>query len=62
MEGETVTLQDLFVFEKRGISREGNVQGRFAATGIRPRFSERMMAAGINLSGDLFESVVEVNQ
>ncbi|MEX2304306.1 MAG: CpaF family protein, partial [Bryobacterales bacterium] len=62
MEGETVTLQDLFVFEKRGISREGNVQGRFAATGIRPRFAERMMAAGINLSGDLFESVVEVNQ
>jgi pilus assembly protein CpaF len=62
MEGETVTLQDLFVFEKRGISREGKVQGRFAATGIRPRFSERMMAAGINLSGDLFESVVEMNQ
>jgi pilus assembly protein CpaF len=60
MEGETVTLQDLFVFEKRGISREGTVQGRFAATGIRPRFSERMTAAGITLSGDLFETVVEV--
>jgi pilus assembly protein CpaF len=60
MEGETVTLQDLFVFEKRGISREGTVQGRFAATGIRPRFAERMLAAGIALSGDLFESVVEV--
>jgi pilus assembly protein CpaF len=60
MEGETVTLQDLFVFEKRGISREGGVQGRFAATGIRPRFSERMMAAGILLPGDLFESVVEI--
>jgi pilus assembly protein CpaF len=60
MEGETVTLQDLFVFEKRGISREGSVQGRFAATGIRPRFSERMIAAGINLGGELFETVVEI--
>jgi pilus assembly protein CpaF len=61
MEGETVTLQDLFVFEKRGISREGTVQGRFAATGIRPRFSERMMAAGVVLPGELFETVVEVH-
>jgi len=61
MEGETVTLQDLFVFEKRGISREGSVQGRFAATGIRPRFSERMMAAGVTLPGELFEAVVEVH-
>jgi pilus assembly protein CpaF len=60
MEGETVTLQDLFVFEKRGISREGTVQGRFAATGIRPRFAERMQAAGIQLSGELFEGVVDV--
>jgi pilus assembly protein CpaF len=60
MEGETVTLQDLFVFEKHGISREGTVQGRFAATGIRPRFAERMQAAGIQLSGELFEGVVEV--
>jgi pilus assembly protein CpaF len=60
MEGETVTLQDLFVFEKRGISREGAVQGRFAATGIRPRFSERMMAAGVILPGELFETVVEI--
>jgi pilus assembly protein CpaF len=61
MEGETVTLQDLFVFEKRGISREGSVQGRFAATGIRPRFSERMMAAGVTLPAELFETVVEVH-
>jgi pilus assembly protein CpaF len=61
MEGDTVTLQDLFVFEKRGISREGKVQGRFSATGIRPRFSERMIAAGIHLPADLFESVLEIS-
>ena len=61
MEGEVVTLQDLFVFEKRGISPEGRVQGRFAATGIRPKFYEKMLAAGIHLPAELFESVVEVD-
>ena len=61
MEGEVVTLQDLFVFEKRGISPEGRVQGRFAATGIRPKFYEKMLAAGIRLPAELFESVVEVD-
>ena len=61
MEGDVVTLQDLFVFEKRGISPEGRVQGRFAATGIRPRFYEKMLASGLHLPADLFESIVEVN-
>ena len=61
MEGEVVTLQDLFVFEKRGISPEGRVQGRFAATGIRPKFYEKMLAAGIHLPAEMFESVVEVD-
>ena len=60
MEGEVVTLQDIFVFEKRGLSPEGNVIGRFAATGIRPKFYERLLAAGIRLSADLFDEVVEV--
>ena len=60
MEGDTVTLQDLFVFEKRGLSEDGRVLGRFAATGIRPRFYERMLAYGIHLPADVFESVVEV--
>ncbi len=60
MEGDVVTLQDLFVFEKRGISPEGRVHGRFAATGIRPRFYEKMLASGLRLSADVFESIVEV--
>ena len=60
MEGDTVTLQDLFVFEKRGLSDDGRVLGRFAATGIRPRFYERMLAYGIHLPAEIFESVVEV--
>ena len=61
MEGEVVTLQDLFVFEKRGISPEGRVQGRFAATGIRPRFYEKVLASGIRLPAEVFESVLEVD-
>ena len=61
MEGDVVTLQDLFVFEKRGLSPEGRVQGRFAATGIRPRFYEKVLAAGIRLPAEVFESVLEVN-
>ena len=48
-EGLLPTLQDLFFFEKCGISAEGRVRGRFAATGIRPRFSEKLLAAGIRL-------------
>ncbi len=43
MEGDMVTLQDIFVFEKRGVSPEGKVLGRFSATGIRPKFSEKLL-------------------
>jgi pilus assembly protein CpaF len=60
MEGEVITLQDIFVFEKRGLSPEGKVLGRFAATGIRPKFFEKMLSAGIRLRPDLFDEVVEV--
>ncbi len=60
MEGQVVTMQDLFVFEKRGMSPEGRVIGRFAATGIRPRFDEKLVSAGILLSADLFDEVVEI--
>ena len=60
MEGDVVTLQDLFVFEKSGISSDGRVHGRFAATGIRPKFHEKLLAAGIDLPAELFDSVVEV--
>ncbi|MCC6861865.1 MAG: CpaF family protein [Bryobacterales bacterium] len=60
MEGDVVTLQDLFVFEKRGVTPEGRVLGRFAATGIRPKFHEKLVAAGIRLPADLFDEVVEI--
>ncbi len=60
MEGEVITLQDIFVFEKRGLSPEGKVMGRFAATGIRPKFADKLVAAGIRLSPDLFDQVMDV--
>src|ERR1700736_3807590 len=60
MEGDVVTLQDLFVFEKRGLNPDGQVVGRFAATGIRPKFYEKLLSAGIRLRPDLFDEVVEV--
>ncbi len=60
MEGEIVTLQDIFVFEKRGLGPDNQVLGRFAATGIRPKFYEKLLSHGIKLRNDLFDEVVEV--
>jgi pilus assembly protein CpaF len=60
MEVDMVTLQDIFVFEKRGLSPDGRVLGRFAATGIRPKFYEKLLSAGIRLRPDLFDEVMEV--
>ena len=60
MEGDVVTLQDIFLFEKRGLTPEGHVLGRFAATGIRPKFYEKLLAAGIRLRADIFDEVEEV--
>ncbi|MBV8809922.1 MAG: CpaF family protein [Acidobacteriaceae bacterium] len=60
MEGDLVTTQDIFVFERTGVSSEGRVQGRFKPTGVRPKFSDRLKAAGIELPANLFQSAVEV--
>jgi pilus assembly protein CpaF len=55
MEGDIIQLQDLFVFERLGLSATGDVHGRFRATGIRPKCSERLAAAGMPLPPSLFE-------
>src|SRR6267142_318832 len=60
MEGDVITLQEIFVFEKLGINHEGKVIGRFRATGVRPKVCERLKAAGIVLPGTMFEGVVEI--
>jgi len=54
MEGDVITMQEIFRYRQTGISSDGMVQGRFEATGIRPRFLEQVMAHGITLSPDLF--------
>ena len=60
MEGDMITLQDIFVFEKRGVSPDGKVLGRFCATGIRPKFSDKLTAAGLHLAPELFDQSVEI--
>ncbi|MGE5542170.1 MAG: CpaF family protein [Bacillota bacterium] len=54
MEGDVIVLQDVFEFRQTGYSRETGVVGRFAATGIRPKFIERIESSGIRLAHDLF--------
>ena len=60
MEGDVITMQEIFVFEKAGISKEGKVVGRFRATGVRPKCSEKLKAAGILLPPEMFEGITEV--
>ena len=55
MEGETITMQEIFQFERTGIDAQGQVIGRFRATGIRPRFAERLKASGLQLPRVFFE-------
>ena len=60
MEGDVITMQEIFMFEKLGINKEGKVLGRFRATGVRPKMAERLLAAGIQLPTSMFEGVTEV--
>jgi pilus assembly protein CpaF len=60
MEGAVVTLQDIFLMERAGLNREGKVLGRFRASGIRPRFVEKMTAQGITLPARMFEEDISI--
>jgi pilus assembly protein CpaF len=60
MEVDVVSMQDIFVFERQGIDESGKVRGMFRATGIRPRFADRLAIAGCRLRPALFESKMEV--
>jgi len=55
MEGPVVTMQDLFVFERQGFDQNRKVRGQFKPTGIRPKFAERLLGYGIELSRDMFD-------
>ena len=60
MEEDIVSMQDVFVFEKQGISPDGRVVGMFTATGIRPKFAERLKASGIPVPASWFEHSLSV--
>jgi len=57
MEGDTITMQDVFIFDRKGVDSEGHVLGRFRPTGVRPRFSERLKLYGMQLPRSFFEEV-----
>ena len=60
LEGDVIAMQDIFVFERRGIDESGKVRGTFRATGVRPHFSERLASYGARLRAALFDSRTDV--
>jgi pilus assembly protein CpaF len=60
VEGDVISMQDIFVFERQGIDESGRVRGLFRATGIRPKFAERLATGGCRLRASLFDSRMEV--
>jgi len=57
MEGETITMQEIFLYERTGMDSQGQVLGRFRSTGIRPRFAEKLKACGMQLPRAFFEDI-----
>jgi len=55
MEGDTITMQDIFLFDRTGVRPDGKVIGRFHATGIRPKCSTRLASSGVHLPAEMFE-------
>jgi pilus assembly protein CpaF len=60
MDGDMITLQDVFIFERTGVDESGKVRGIFRSTGLTPHFTERLATAGCRLSPALLESRMEV--
>jgi pilus assembly protein CpaF len=60
MEDEVVSMQDVFVFDKQGVAPDGHVLGTFTATGIRPKFADKLAASGITLPNNFFEQSVNL--
>ncbi len=55
LEGNTIVMQDIFVFDQKGVDNDGNIVGEFVATGVRPRFSDRFRIAGYELPPGIFD-------
>jgi pilus assembly protein CpaF len=61
MEGDVITTSELFKFERRGLDKEGNVQGQLVSTGIVPGFEKRLRERGIELPIELFRQSRDVH-
>jgi pilus assembly protein CpaF len=57
MEGDTITMQEIFLYERTGVTAQGEVIGRFRPTGIRPRFADKLKACGMQLPRIFFEEM-----
>jgi len=55
MEGNIIVMQDIFVYTKQGVSADGRVVGYFKATGVRPKFADKLLVSGIELPTDIFD-------
>ena len=60
MEEDVISMQDIFIFERQGVSADGRVLGRFVATGVRPKFAEKLKASGISVPASYFEHSMSV--
>ena len=56
IEGDVITLQEIFAFEQTGMNASGAITGHFSATGIRPRFLDRFQTLGIAVPSDIFDA------
>jgi pilus assembly protein CpaF len=56
MEGDVITMQEIFAFRQTGVAGDGTVEGHFQATGVRPKFCDRLRAFGITLPDAMFDS------
>lgn len=61
VQDERVNLQDIFIFERTGVTDTGKVQGRFRSTGVTPKILDRLRVAGIQVPASVFDEVLEVN-
>jgi pilus assembly protein CpaF len=62
MEGDVITMQEIFRFRQTGVAGDGQVDGRFEATGIRPRFVDQFISHGIKLPSSLFRPEAQIDQ
>ena len=62
MEQDVITMQDIYVFERTGITPEGRVTGLFRATGIRPKCAQQLAMAGFPMNPEMFEHRVLIGQ